>query len=630
MIKDEKNQSKSDHELLLSEMINMVPCVAFQFYARPNGQRGFYYISPKSEQIIGLSPELEGFLKRFGDLIIPEHREGFLKSIEKSVKNVSEWKFEGILQKPSGEKIWISGNATPSQREGELVCNGIIQDITERKRAAEFLQLVVNNIPDFVFWKNRQSVYMGCNNAFAKVAGVGTCENIIGKTDYDLKWKKEESDFFVASDRNVMETNQAKYHIIEPQLQADGKEAWLETCKVPLHNEQGEVIGILGTYVDITERRNIEEDLRKSQKLESLGVLAGGIAHDFNNLMGGVYGYVDLAKHLSSDETICGYLEEAMVTIMRARGLTQQLLTFAKGGAPIQKVNRLFPFVQDTAQFALSGSNVSCQFEFQENLWACNFDKGQIGQVIDNIFINAIQAMPIGGTIVLTAFNVSLSEGEHPSLSKGDYVKISVKDQGIGIQRDLITKIFDPFFTTKLTGHGLGLATCYSIVKRHNGCIDVESEMGKGTTFHIYLPASIDVVSSDTDLVGALHKGSGTFLIMDDEIVIRETVGKILTSFGYNVISKENGNDAIAFYLEETKENRNLSAMIFDLTVPGNMGGLGAIEKIRKLNSQVPIFVASGYGEDPVMKSPSDFGFTASICKPFRISELSEMLNKHL
>ena len=626
----ETDQSTSDRERLLSELITMVPGVVYQFYSRPNGQMGFYYISPNSEQILGLKPELEGYLERFATLLIPEPRDGFLKSIEKSVREATEWKFEGMLQKPSGEKIWISGNSNPSPRADEMVFNGIVQDITDRKRASYFLQLVVNNIPDFVFWKNRQSVFIGCNNAFAKAAGVGSSENIIGKTDYDLKWKKEESDFFVATDRIVMETNQAQYHIIEPQFQADGKQAWLETCKVPLHNEQGQVIGILGTYMDITERKHAEEELRKAQKLESLGLLAGGIAHDFNNLMGGIFGYIDLASNLSKDDTLSDHLEKAMNTINRARGLTQQLLTFAKGGAPIQKISRLFPFVKETAQFALSGANVSCHFDIQEDLWACNFDKNQIGQVIDNIIINAQQAMPVGGTIELTARNVTLAEKEHALLLKGDYVKLSVKDYGVGIQRELVSKIFDPFFTTKPRGHGLGLATSFSIVKRHDGCIDVESEMGKGSTFHVYLPASTDPVLSSKEKPKTMHKGNGVFLVMDDEEVIRETVGRILTSFGYTVVCKANGSDAVEFFEAETKEQRTVAGMLFDLTVPGGMGGVDAVQRIRKTTTEVPVFVASGYADDPIMKNPAEHGFTASICKPFRISELSEILNTYM
>jgi len=412
---------------------------------------------------------------------------------------------------------------------------------------------------------------------------------------------------------------------------------WFEIRAYPVMGKSGNLEKVIEHLRDITDKKKaeqekwaIEQQIQQIEKLESLGILAGGIAHDFNNLMGGIFGYIDLASGISRDDTLSDHLEKAMSTIDRTRGLTQQLLTFAKGGAPIQKIGRLFPFVQETAQFALSGSNVSCHFNVQENLWACSFDKNQIGQVFDNIIINAQQAMPVGGTIALTARNVTLAEKEHAVLPKGDYVKISVKDDGVGIQKELVSKIFDPFFTTKAKGHGLGLATCYSIVKRHEGCIDVESEMGKGSTFHVYLPASADTVLSSNEKSDIMHRGKGAFLVMDDEEVIRETVRRILTSFGYTVVCKANGNDAVEFFEAETREQRTVAGMLFDLTVPGGMGGVDAVKYIRNINTDVPVFVASGYAEDPVMKIPAEYGFTASICKPFMISELSEMLNKYM
>lgn len=238
--------------------------------------------------------------------------------------------------------------------------------------------------------------------------------------------------------------------------------------------------------------------------------------------------------------------------------------------------------------------------------------------------------MPVGGTIELTARNITLAKKEHPTLEKNNYVKISVKDFGIGIPKELISRIFDPFFTTKAKGHGLGLATCYSIIKRHGGCIDVESEPGKGSTFHIYLPASLNSVSVLMDKPVIHHKGSGTFLIMDDEEVMRETIRDMLMSLGYTVVCKDDGKDAVEYFASEIKVKREITGMIFDLTVPGGMGGKAAVEEIRLLNTEIPVFVASGYAEDPVMKNPAEYGFTASICKPFRRSELSEMLNKHL
>jgi PAS domain S-box-containing protein len=378
------------------------------------------------------------------------------------------------------------------------------------------------------------------------------------------------------------------------------------------------------------EHEKYEEQLRQNQKLESLGVLAGGIAHDFNNLMSGIFGYIDMAIEESKDAKVTHALTKAVNTIDRARDLTQQLLTFAKGGAPIKKIDNLFPFIQETAQFALSGSTVSCHFDIQPGLWQCNFDKNQIGQVIDNIVINAQQAMPDGGTIEISARNISFVEKEHISLSAGNYVKTSIKDNGIGIPKKILPRIFDPFYTTKPKGHGLGLATCYSIVNRHGGCIEVESEPGQGSTFHVFLPASQEFVSSAIAKSATKHKGSGTFLVMDDEEMVREPAGYMLESLGYTVVFKDNGKDAINFFTAETKANRKIVGMIFDMTIPGGMGGLEAVANIRKINKEIPVFVSSGYAHDTVMNNPTEFGFTASICKPFSKAELAKMLNKYL
>jgi CheY-like chemotaxis protein len=365
--------------------------------------------------------------------------------------------------------------------------------------------------------------------------------------------------------------------------------------------------------------------LNNAQKLESIGVLAGGIAHDFNNLLTGIFGYIDLARSVSKDAHAKEYLEATIATMNRARALTQQLLTFAKGGAPVQKITPLDPFVREAAQFALSGSNILCRFNLAKDLWPCNIDKNQIGQVIDNIIINAQQAMPNGGAIQVTAANISFGENEHPPLAKGDYVKVSIKDFGIGIPTDIMPRIFDPFYTTKTKGHGLGLATCYSIINRHGGCIEVESELGKGSTFHVYLPASSEAIAADADTAGK-HKGSGTIIVMDDEEVVRAAFRKMLESLGYTVVCKSDGREALDVYMSETKAKRTFAAIIFDLTVPGGMGGLEAVKEVRKLDKALPVFVTSGYADDPVMKNPADYGFTASISKPFTIEELSEML----
>lgn len=412
-------------------------------------------------------------------------------------------------------------------------------------------------------------------------------------------------------------------------ISKDGVERVIADSAAPIKDKNDKIIGVVLVFRDITEKQKLLETTQRNQKLESLGVLAGGIAHDFNNLMGGIFGYIDLASEESKDERVVAHLSKAMNTIDRARGLTRQLLTFAKGGDPVQKIDSLFPFVKETALFALSGSNVSCFFDVTDDLWACNIDKNQIGQVIDNLVINAQQAMPLGGAVGIKARNIALSEKEHPSLTPGNYVKLTIRDRGVGIPRDLITRIFDPFFTTKAAGHGLGLATCHSIISRHGGCIDVESQPGNGSAFFVYLPASGQAPEGPIAAPPAYHRGHGVIIVMDDEEVIRNSLEEMLKTMGYTVICKDDGREALDQF-NEGKANRPCVAMIFDLTVPGGMGGKEAVEEIRKSDKEIPVFVASGYAADPVMKNPRDYGFTDSICKPFIMTELAEMLEKHL
>ncbi|HOU93805.1 MAG TPA: PAS domain S-box protein, partial [Polyangiaceae bacterium] len=272
----------------------------------------------------------------------------------------------------------------------------------------------------------------------------------------------------------------------------DGVERPIADSGAPIKDAAGQVTGVVLVFRDVTEKQRLLASLQRESRLESLGVLAGGIAHDFNNLLSGIFGYVDLARLVTHEPETADHLTRALGALTRARDLTGQLLTFAKGGTPVKRVQSLFPFVQETARFALSGSVCRSQFDVEEGLWPCDFDPNQIAQVIDNIVRNAEQAMPGGGVIEVVARNVILAERAHPSLAPGRYVRLVIADRGVGIPPEHLSRIFDPFYTTKPRGHGLGLATGYSIVRRHGGCIDVESEPGRGSVFSVYLPAAAE------------------------------------------------------------------------------------------------------------------------------------------
>lgn len=409
----------------------------------------------------------------------------------------------------------------------------------------------------------------------------------------------------------------------------DGREIILADSGSPIKDEKGDVFGVVLVFRDVTEKQKMLDTISRSQKLDSLGILAGGIAHDFNNLLGGIFGYIDLSLlDPSLNTTTHEHLDCAMRVLSRAKSLTQQLLTFAKGGSPVCKSGTLDKIVRDSTLFALSGSNVTCKFSADKDLKICEFDENQISQAINNIVLNAQQAMPMGGTIDVLVTNVHIKEKFHTILQAGDYVCITIQDYGVGIPTEIITKIFDPFFTTKQKGHGLGLATAYSILIKHEGCIDVTSESGKGSVFKLFIPASKNLsIHSEASNTLPVH-GTGRILIMDDEPFIRETISAILQNLGYHVVCTKDGKDLLNQIHHDRIGKKSIDAIILDLTIPGGMGGKEVVKIIRQTDTTTPIIVASGYSEDPVMASPRDYGFTESIAKPFTIREISTVLKR--
>ncbi len=475
--------------------------------------------------------------------------------------------------------------------------------------------------PIFVFFKDENIRAINLSRNFEQMLGM-KLEDILGKTmdelfPSDLAKKMIEDDKLAIQNGKPIQINE----------EFNGKH--YTTIKFPIIQKNKPPM-LAGFTIDITEKKKIEETLQQSQKLESLGMLAGGIAHDFNNLLGGIFGYISLAANISNEEKVKDFLDKAMQAMSRAKGLTQQLLTFAKGGAPVRKIAHLFPFVQETVLFALSGANIFPKFNVADDLWLSDFDKNQIGQVVDNLVINAKQAMPLGGVVVVSAENCLIKEAGHSILPEGKYIKISFKDNGIGIPKEIIGRIFDPFFTTKQAGSGLGLSTCYSIIKKHGGIIDVESEPGNGSSFTIYLPAAEKIEEIENSIHFSAHNGSGEILIMDDEDAILDFLTHLLFSLGYSVVSAKDGNEAVQIFKEKMNSGEKFKAIMLDLTVPGKMGGEETIKEIRKIDTTTPAFVSSGYAEDPVIANPEDYGFTASISKPFLVSELTELFNKHL
>jgi len=355
--------------------------------------------------------------------------------------------------------------------------------------------------------------------------------------------------------------------------------------------------------------------------------LAGGIAHDFNNMLGIISGNISYAiSNLKKDDELYEVLLDVQESTKQAKGLTDQLMTFSKGGAPIKKVADINKIISDAAIFSIRGAKSRCSFELSNDLWLSEVDEGQINQVINNLVINANQAMPNGGYITIRTENINIKTESGIPLPAGKYIKIGIEDQGVGISKNHLLNIFEPYFTTKQKGSGLGLAITYSIIKRHEGHITVYSEVEKGTVFNIYLPASFNDSKEPEDQKKITHKGQGKILIMDDQEPILKMVTRMLSKMGYEVTTAMDGTQAINIYREAYDAESPFDCVILDLTVPGGMGGAKTIPELLKINPNVKAVVTSGYSNDPIMANYQDYGFCGVVPKPYTKEQLSTVL----
>ncbi len=415
-------------------------------------------------------------------------------------------------------------------------------------------------------------------------------------------------------------------------LAKDGKELIVADSGAPIRDRENRIIGVVLVFRDVTEALRMEKELFKAKKLESVGVLAGGIAHDFNNILTAILGNVNLAlldnKLTIKTRELLAIAEKASI---RAKDLTLQLLTFSKGGEPVKKTASISEIIRGSADFILHGSNIACQYNIPEDLWFVEVDKGQMSQVIQNIILNAKQAMPLGGTIEVSCENIA-SVAKKLLLSPQEaYIKISIKDTGIGLHEDVIEKIFDPYFTTKQEGSGLGLAVTHSIIRKHCGHISAQSKLGKGTTFIIYLPALRAGEQQQMIQESATPQArSVRVLIMDDEELVRDVAGEMLGHLRHQVLTVQDGEEALRVYKEQRQAGTPFDLVIMDLTIPGGMGGKDAVKKLLAIDPEAKVVVASGYSNDPVMANYLEYGFMATMVKPFTVEELRKTIENVL
>ncbi len=520
----------------------------------------------------------------------------------------------------------------------------MVRDVTEQKRfekeiaaEKESLAVTLRSIGDGVITTDVQGKIIILNNEAERITGWSSAE-AIGKPlksvfnvtiDVAAQARAQRSGY-----RNEAQSILLSLPESATLISRDKNEYIIEQVASPIRDSKNEIAGVVLVFRDITERQRNEAERRKAETLEQLGLLAGGIAHDFNNLLTAIIGNISLASLLlPPNDEMAVRLVDAKNASMRARDLAQQLLTFARGGAPIKKTTSIGKLIQDTVSFSLRGSHSRSEFSFGAELWAAEIDPGQISQVIANLVVNADQAMPNGGTLQVSCDNFTYepSKGpDIPDLSPGEYIRITIRDEGVGIPEDYLKRVFDPYFTTKPKGTGLGLATTYSIVKNHNGLITVDSELHHGSTFAVYLPAATfqDLPVEQVGPITTALNGTGRILVVDDEEAIRALVDFTLSHLGYEVLQAATALDGVNIYREKLEAGERVDAVILDLTLPGGMGGKEALKKLIEIDPTVNAIVSSGYATDATMSRYQDFGFRGVIAKPYEAAELGKIIHE--
>lgn len=505
--------------------------------------------------------------------------------------------------------------------------NRVKQRTAELAAEKERLDVTLSSIGEGVVSIDLNDSIVLSNEAAAKIVGVNS-NDMLGKNIQEvlqLPVREADIDKRMINRDTVIELSNHRI------ITNDGGERLVDAIGSPIQNAIGDVEGMVWVIRDITEKLRFEEELIKAAKLESLGILAGGLAHDFNNLLTVIAGNISLARMMSEGiDSSTEFLYEAEKATLQARDLAQHLLTFSRGGEPVKKMVSTTNFLRNSVNFALSGSNVSCEFIIPEQLWNVEIDEGRISQVLNNLVINAIQAMPDGGTIRISAENVDISNSDEKTpLAAGKYVMFSIADQGKGIPEKYYSRIFDPYFTTKENGSGLGLATSQSIIRKHSGYLTYNSCVGEGTTFYIYLPAS-DQEHENREAVPMLPiKGQGRILVMEDDESVRRVLKDMLISLGYKVDIATHGQELIELYHSALQSGPKYAAVIMDLTVQGGTSKSEVIQSLLSLDPKALLIGSSGYSTEQLF-GYHDLGFVGFIAKPYGIKDLSEVLQNLL
>jgi PAS domain S-box-containing protein len=608
----------------------------------------FSYVNAYMQRSTGYSHD-ELFGMNFWDLVHPEFQKNLQERYMARMRGQevpSEYEFKYV--KKDGSVGWVCHNVGLMEFDGGPALIGTLHEISESKKVEEalaaekeLLSVTMESIDDGVISVDAAGTILAINHNALALACNGT-QDTLGKHVDDVMCFVDDTTKEPQSGviRDMMQRHGMQHSERRVTIRTSRSGVRLADLSVsPIAAKDGSKIGMVLVFRDITEKQKMEAELFKARKLESLGVLAGGIAHDFNNILTGVITNLFMAKvKVKADADTYELLAEAEKASFRASKLVKQLLTFSKGGAPVKEAVSLKNVIEDAVGFCLSGSNVNYRLDIPADLRLVEADKGQIDQVLNNLVINADQSMPGGGTIVVSAENVTIESSKLPAedplggLREGNYVRVSVADEGIGIPRENLEKIFDPYFTTKPNGNGLGLTIAYSIVKGHKGIITVDLEPGKGTVFSFYLPvaksmakryASQRTVGSEEDVASRIN-----VLVMDDDNSVRTVISQLLKNSGYSVFCTATGEETIAEYDRALKSGAPFDVVVMDLTIPGGMGGREAVGKLLELDPKARVVVSSGYSNDSILANFRAYGFCGVIAKPFDIDEFLKVIRK--
>lgn len=614
----------------------LLPGVSYCF--RAEGERWWLeYIDPSVEELCGVTQE-ECYrdIQAIIATILEFDLERYRTSITDAIARQKDWHCQFRLNHAkNGALRWISGQAQIHPTgDGTLAYYGALIDITEEIQTerqlrvdAELARLSFFQAPIGEFVIDGDARFQRINESFCDLLGYSS----------DVLETRNWLDFLPSNEqahvRNVIARlirTPLEHEEMEVHLRhANGHNLHTQVRLVKLHAPQEDQFLLMGVVQDISNREFREAERLKASKFESLGLLAGGIAHDLNNIIMGISLNLEMAgMSANGDEELATSIAEARTATGRAAALSRRLLTFSKGGEPDLASVDLTPTLHSTVDFALRGSTLLADYQIERPLAPVLADAHQISQVLENLVINAREASPDGGLLRVSAFNISLAPGQVLNLAPGGYVKLEIADEGGGVPREMLSRIFDPYFTTKETGNGIGLATCYSLIKKHAGEITVRSEIGQGTTFSVFLPMAEEAPTPPTKDDARLNAGSGRLLVVDDDAMILQSLQRALSAVGYEVTVAADGQQAASLYRNAHEMEEPFDAVLLDATIPGGSGGDVTFQALRSIDPQACVILCSGYGEAEPIKDWQGKGYAAQLNKPASIQEITELVSR--